>query len=128
MLIRNLPGQLYIRLPHRSFTVSTPPVPDLDASQNELPFVTKWSISDKLGYFAISSSDPDAANELALFTVSTFGDVFVAEFSANTILPPPGGVASGGSSFSETGDIIDVDTGGGIGWVAESATITQNMG
>jgi len=103
-----------------SFTLSTPPVQDLPGNQNELPFVTNWSISDKLGYFVISSSDPDASAELALFTVGTFGDDFGAEFSANTILPPPGGVASGGSSFFETGDIIDVDTGGGIGWVADA--------
>jgi hypothetical protein len=56
-----------------SFTLSNPPVPDLDASQNELPFVTKWSISDKLGYLALSSSDPQAATELALLTFGTSG-------------------------------------------------------
>ena len=49
-----------------SFTLSNPPVPDLDASQNERPFVTKWSISDKLGYLALSSSDPQAATELSV--------------------------------------------------------------
>jgi hypothetical protein len=81
-----------------SFTLSAPPVPNLPNAQNELPFVTAWSISDKLGYFALSSSDPDAASELDLLSGGISGGIFEAEFDANAIGPNsvPG---SGGTTF-----------------------------
>jgi hypothetical protein len=104
-----------------SFTVSTPPVPDLDAAQNELPFVTKWSISDKLGYLALSSSDPQAATELALLTFGTFG-AFDGEFTA-TSQGLPGGESVSGASFGISGDGILIDPGSNGGantWDADN--------
>jgi hypothetical protein len=105
-----------------SFTLSNPPVPDLDASQNELPFVTKWSISDKLGYLALSSSDPQAATELALLTFGTFG-AFGGEFTATSQGPVPDGGSDSGSSFGISGDGILIDPGNGNGanaWYADN--------
>ena len=101
--------------------MSTPPIPDLDAAQNELPFVTKWSISDKLGYLALSSSDPQAATELALLTFGTFG-AFGGEFTA-TSQGLPGVESDSGSSFGISGDgiLIDPGTDGGANtWDADN--------
>lgn len=106
-----------------SFTLPAPLGPDVDAV-NELPFVTKWSISDKLGYLALSSSDPQGATELGLLTFDTFG-ALGGEFTASS-QGLPGGASESGSSFGFAGDGILISPtlangGGANAWDAQTA-------